>query len=107
MKHKSLRFCRVVAHEVRHEPIVTLTEPGINLISANEVAKRRGGWEIIRVDKGNGMRERWRHRASFVPSIHCDRTCMMSPRGGALLEDRLMMSNGQGRGFTRGCRSNV
>jgi hypothetical protein len=41
-----------MAHEVRHEPIIALTEPSINLISANEIERRRGGWEIIRVDEG-------------------------------------------------------
>jgi hypothetical protein len=96
-----------MSHEVRHEPIIALTEPGINLISANEIARKRGGWENIRVDKGGGIRERWREKASIVPSTQYDRTCRMSPRSRALLEDRLMMFNGQSRGFNRGCRSNV
>ena len=58
MKHKSLGLCRIVAHEMRQEPLITLTEPGVNLAPASAIARKSRGVNNIRIDKRRGVRER-------------------------------------------------
>jgi hypothetical protein len=46
VQHKSLGFCRIMFHGVRQKPFVAFAKPGINLISACEVARESRGRSI-------------------------------------------------------------
>jgi hypothetical protein len=103
MKHKSLGLCRVVAHEMRHEPLISLTKPSVNLAPASKIARKSRGVINIRVDKRRRVRERWRRANIGHSSIPYDGDCTMSPRSGTLLKNGLVMN----RGFAGRCRSKV
>jgi hypothetical protein len=103
MKHKSLGLSRIVAHEMRQEPLISLTKPSINLASASKVAKKSRGVSNTRVDKRWGVRERWRQANTGHSSIPCDGNCTMSPRSITLLKNGVVMN----RGFAGRCRSKV
>jgi hypothetical protein len=43
---------------MRQEPLITLTEPGVNLAPASAIARKSRGVNNIRFDKRRGVRER-------------------------------------------------
>jgi hypothetical protein len=103
MEHKSLGLCRIVAHEVRQEPLISLTKPSVNLDPASKIARKSRGVSNIRVDKRRGVRERWKRANIGHSSIPYDGNCSMSPRSGTLLKNGLVIN----RGFAGRCRSEM
>jgi hypothetical protein len=92
VKHKSLRFHRIVAHEMGQEPLVPLAEPGINLSSTSKIARERRGGRNIRINEGRELRDRWGRARIGRNSNLSSGACRVSPRSGALLKNGLMMN---------------